>query len=54
MVIRDFKITDQRRSDYGEVYKGYYLNDGSGDVEVMTRKGREVLFTWEFELDIVR
>jgi hypothetical protein len=49
-MIREFKIKDNRRLDFGQVYDGYYLPDGSGDVQVLTPKGHEVLFFWEFEL----
>lgn len=49
-MIREFEIKDNKRVDFGQVYDGFYLSDGSGDVEVLTRKGREILFTWEFKL----
>ncbi len=50
MVIRQFKITDKRRYDFGQIYDGFYLTDGSGDAQVQTWKGSEVIYQWEFEL----
>jgi len=50
MMIRSFKITDNKRRDFGIVYDGFYLQDGSGDIQVLTPRGTEILYTWEFSI----
>lgn len=43
MMIRQFKVGSN-------IYDGYFLPDGSGDIECLTPSGRELFFSWEFEL----
>ena len=45
MMIRQFKILAT-----GQAWDGYYLNDGSGDIQCLTNKGHEIFFECEFEL----
>ncbi len=45
MMIRQFKILAT-----GQAWDGYYLNDGSGDIQCLTNKGHEIFYQWEFEL----
>jgi len=44
-MIREFKILAT-----GRVWSGYYLQDGSGDINCLTNKGHEIFYVWEFEL----
>jgi hypothetical protein len=43
MVIRKFRIGEA-------IYDGYYLNDGTDDIECLTPHGREIFFSWEYTL----
>ena len=49
-MVRKFEITDKKRFDFGQVYDGFYLKDGSGDMQCLTNKGHELIHTWEAEL----
>lgn len=44
-MIREFKILAT-----GQTCDGYYLADGSGDIQCLTNKGHEIFFEWEFEV----
>jgi len=44
-MIRKFRILST-----AQVWEGFYLQDGSGDIQCLTNKGHEVFFNWEFEL----
>ena len=44
MVIRQFRIKAT-----GQVWDGFYLQDGSGDIQCLTNKGHEIFYEWEFE-----
>ena len=45
MMIREFKILATN-----QIWSGYYLTDGSGDIQCLTNEGHEIFFEWEFEL----
>lgn len=42
MVIRKFKVR-------GQVWDGFYLQDGSGDIQCLTNRGVEIFCAWEIE-----
>ena len=42
MMIRQFKVN-------GQIWDGFYLQDGSGDIQCLTNKGYEIFYEWEFE-----
>ena len=44
-MIREFKILATN-----QIWNGYYLSDGGGDIQCLTNKGHEIFFEWEFEL----
>jgi len=44
-MIREFKILAT-----GQVWEGYFLQDGSGDAQILTNKGHEIFYEWEFKL----
>ena len=45
MMIREFRILAT-----GQTWDGFYLADGSGDIQCKTNKGEEIFYDWEFEL----
>lgn len=50
MMIRQFIVIDKRRIDFGQIYDGFFLTDGSGDAQCITNKGNELMFSWEVKL----
>jgi len=42
MMVRQFEVN-------GQIWDGFYLQDGSGDIQCLTSKGYEIFFPWEFK-----